>query len=291
HHLNWPVHLALPKAEDVFTAWLRSKGWTAKLSASGLIARQMIKQLGNGTWGISLLDREEIIQLLNDMSDGKTIGADDLWGRIQKIANTAKYPGNPAGLLRRLTDTQMFRLGLEVQCPICTQRSWFSVKDADYEVQCQKCLERFSIPSYAHRELKWAYRTIGPFSLPGRAYGVYAVLLTLRFFTQLLRAPTTPLLSFTGEKAGTQLEADLGLFLKEMRFGRTTIELVFAECKTHDEFERKDVQRMQVIAQNFPGAVLVFATLRRELTDKERRLLRPLVNTGRKYWKADRPFN
>lgn len=117
------------------------------------------------------------------------------------------------------------------------------------------------------------------------------MLLALRFFTQLLREPTTALLSFTAEKAGTPLEADLGLFLKEMPFGRTTIELVFAECKTYDQFERKDIQRMQLIAQNFPGAVLVFATLRTELTDREKRLLRPLVNKGRKYWKADRPCN
>jgi hypothetical protein len=41
----------------------------------------------------------------------------------------------------------------------------------------------------------------------------------------------------------------------------------------------------------FPGAVMVFATLRKSLTAKEQRLLRPLVNRGRKYWKSGRPYN
>jgi hypothetical protein len=290
-HLNWSVHLSLPKAEDVFAAWLRSKGWSVELSAPGLIAKQMIKQLGHGAWGISLLGNEGVVELLSDMSDGKPIEAEALWGRVQKIANASRLCKDPSGLLERLTGTQMFRLGLEVQCPICTQRSWYSIKDADYEVQCQRCLERFAVPSHCPKDMKWSYRTIGPFSLPGKSYGVYSVLLTLRFFSSLLHEPTTPILSFNAEKAGEKMEADLGLFLKEMRFGRSTIELVFAECKTYGRFEPMDIRRMLFIGQNFPGAVLVFATLRKELSDGEKRLLRPVVNRGRRYWKAERPFN
>jgi hypothetical protein len=145
------------------------------------------------------------------------MGADALWGRVQKIANSAKYARDPAGLLQRLTDTQMFRLGLEVQCAICTQRSWYSIKDADYEVQCQKCLEKFTSLNISKRH-QMVLRTIGPFSLPGRSYGVYSVLLTLRFFSGLLHMPTSPILSFCAQKGGAELEADLGLFLQETRF-------------------------------------------------------------------------
>jgi hypothetical protein len=36
---------------------------------------------------------------------------------------------------------------------------------------------------------------------------------------------------------------------------------------------------------------MVFATLKKALTANEKRLLRPLVNRGRKYWKAARPYN
>jgi hypothetical protein len=51
--------------------------------------------------------------------------------------------------------------------------------------------------SHAPKEMVWAYRSTGPFSLPQRAYGVYTVLLTLRFFARVLNCPTTPLLSWS----------------------------------------------------------------------------------------------
>jgi len=65
----------------------------------------------------------------------------------------------------------------------------------------------------------------------------------------------------------------------------------FAECKTYDHFRQVDVKRMMALAKDFPGVILVFATLRKELTANEKNLLRPLANRGRKYWKAERPYN
>jgi hypothetical protein len=48
---------------------------------------------------------------------------------------------------------------------------------------------------------------------------------------------------------------------------------------------------MLALAKEFPGAILVFATLREALTSGEKRLLRPVANRGRKHWKAERPHN
>lgn len=284
-HLDSSVHLNLPEAEQVFIQWLHSQGWNAKLSAPGLLAKQLLKQL-KGIWGAYLLANEDIITLLDDLQGEKTIGIDALWARLSRIANTFKYGATAAGLLKQLVDAGMLRMGIEVQCPICTQRTWYSVTEAHYQLQCRKCNDEFELPSYSPKEIEWSYRTVGPFSLPGRAYGVYAVLLTYRFFAQLLDDPTTALLSFEAEKGTLKIEADLGLLLKEMRFGYVTIETLFAECKTYDHFAPKDIARMQALATEFPGATLVFATLRKELTKAEKTLLRPLVNRGRKYWKA-----
>jgi hypothetical protein len=214
-----------------------------------------------------------------------------LWGEISKIANQEKFIKDPNRILQRLIDARIFRLGVEMQCPICRQRSWYSIKDADYELQCSKCLERFTIPSHSPKEIEWSYRTSGPFSLPNQAYGVYSVLLTLRFFAQLLDGATTPIMSFTAKKDGKKIEADLGLLFQESRFGYVKTELIFAECKTYNHFEKRDADRMNLLADEFPGAVLVFATLRKSLTEKEKRLLRPVANRGRRYWKAERPFN
>jgi hypothetical protein len=139
--------------------------------------------------------------------------------------------------------------------------------------------------------MAWSYRSTGPFSLPQRAYGVYAVLLTLRFFARVLDGPTTPMLSFTAKKGAAAMEADLALFFQKSKYNHGTTSLIFAECKTHNEFARADADRMSALAKHFPGALLVFATLNKILTKKEQRVLRTVANRGRKYWKMGHPCN
>jgi hypothetical protein len=289
-HLDRSLHLSVPDAPTVFIEWLRQRGWKAHLSAPGLIARQLLKQV-EGIWGTAFLATDGMIRLLGDLQGERTIGLDALWGKLSRIANEFGHGSTAAGLLQRLVEGQVLRLGMEVQCPICTQHSWYSVTQSDYELLCPKCNERFRLPAHHPKEIQWSYRTVGPFSLPGRAYGVYAVLLAHRFFSVLLHLPTTPFLSFPAEKGDEKIEADLALFLKETRLGRTTIETLFAECKTYDHFKRDDIDRMLALSKGFPGAILVFVTLRKDLTDAEKKLIRPFVNRGRKYWKAERPYN
>ena len=48
---------------------------------------------------------------------------------------------------------------------------------------------------------------------------------------------------------------------------------------------------MQVIADQFPNSVLVFATLKDEFSDAEKTLLMPFVKACRTYGKLDRPRN
>jgi hypothetical protein len=285
------VRISLPKAENVFAEWLKSQKWEIKLSPSGHIAKQMIKQLG-GPWGISVLANEGIIQLLKIMTGDKTIKKDSFWAEISKIANQEKFIKDPNGLLQTLINTKMFRLGVELQCPVCRQHSWYTIKDLDYELQCLKCLERFQIPSHSPKEIEWSYRTFGPFSLPKQAYGVYSVLLTLRFFSRQLQAATTPILSFIAKRDNErEIEVDLALFFREFASRDSDTKLIFCECKTYDEFNRKDIDRASVLSDNFPGAVLVFATFRKEFTKNEKLLLSRVVNRGRKYWKAEHPLN
>lgn len=66
-HSEDTINLSLPQAEEVFTRWMKLKGWTVELSPPGRIAKQMIQQLGgiDGTW---ILAQEGIIQLLGRMN-------------------------------------------------------------------------------------------------------------------------------------------------------------------------------------------------------------------------------
>ena len=289
------VSLPLPQAEVVFTKWFESKDWRVELSPPGRIAKQMILQLGkeNGVW---FLAQEGILQLLKKMNsnDQKSAPEEFVRSEVQKIANQTKYKrdGEAERIIQRLIDAKVFQLGMEIQCPICTRRSWYSVKAADYELQCLQCLSQVSFPPDS-KKVKWAYRTLGPFSLPNQADGAYTVLLTLRFFSDLLLlgGATTPLLSFTAEKNGMKIEADLALFFQVPGLVNSNYELIFAECKTFNDFQKKDVDRMKDLGKSFPGSVLVFAKLGESLDDDEKRILRLVVNRSRKSRKNGRPFN
>ncbi len=221
-----------------------------------------------------------------------SMSREKFWAEISKISSQRRFEPDVKRAVQKLLDVQMFRLGIAVKCPICTQRSWYSIEDAGYELQCSKCLERFPIPSHSPDDIKWSYRTFGPFSLPKQSYGVFSVLLTLRFFSQVLEATITPMMSFDASKENKKkIEADLGLLFQKSKFRTSATELIFVECKTYNNIALNDVERMSFLGSQFPGAVLVFATLKKSLTEKEKEMLRPLVNRGRKYWKAGHPFN
>ena len=166
------------------------------------------------------------------------------------------------------------------------------MKEVDYELQCPKCLEELSFPSES-KEVKWAYRTLGPFSSSNQAHGAYTVLLTLRFFHQFTfpGSAITPLMSFTGKKDEMEIEADLALFFQESRFLDPKTELIFAECKTFNSFEEKDAKRMINLGKQFPGAVLVFATLKETLSTNEKRIFSSIANYYREDRRNKRPFN
>jgi hypothetical protein len=283
--------LFLPKSEDVFIAWLKAKQWKVKVSDKGRIAKQMFKQLG-GKRGINILALDGIIRLLEKFSEGKSQNDQYLNAELAKIAQQ-QSDLDARFILQRLTEVQMFRLGIELVCPVCTQRSWYSISDADYQLQCSKCLEAFLIPSYSPKEIKWSYRSFGSFSLPKQAYGAYSVLLTLRFFsTILMDSATTPIMSFNATKDGKEIEADLGILFQRTNFRQTDkTKAIFVECKTYNSFEKKDVQRMQFIGDQFPNCILVFATLKKELTEKEKRFIKQIVIQSRSKQRIGKPFN
>ena len=289
-HTKWKMTLSPPLAENVMTSWLKSKSWTVKVSSPGLIAKQMLKQLG-GSWGIAILTRPGLIKLLNKMSEGKSLLKNAFWAEIQKITNEDKFNRDPKGLLKRLTELKIFRIGVDIQCPICQQHSWHSLSEFDYETKCPICLNQSDIHSHLPDDIKWSYRSFGPFSLSKQAFGVYTVLLTYYFFARTLDGATTPLMSFNANKNNIEIEADLALFFQKSKFGKPRRELLFVECKTFNRFKKKDIERMKVLSKEFPGSVIVFSTLNSALTQKEKKLIRPIVRQGRKYWKEGRTSN
>ena len=295
---NWSVTLNKPEAEKIFLAWLESQGWQAELSPAGRITKQMLKQL-DGIWGINILANGSLLKLLGEMRKGKAKKHREFYGRIKEIIELERNNIDRKKLqelarrrIQKLVNVGVIQLGMQIQCPVCYERSWYSIREIDYELKCPKCLSQFDFPSHSLKEIKWSYRTIGPFSSSNQAYGAYSVLLTLRFFSQSLHGALTPITSFVAIKGGKKIkDVDLGLFFKESTFLSGKIEVIFAECKTYRRFTKKDMNRMKALANKFPGAIIVFATLQDSLTDREKKYLCDFVNKYREYRKANRPYN
>lgn len=291
-----PEAWEVPHAEEILFAWLDDYGWTAELSAPGRLAKQMHKQLEGYPF---VLKNEHLLRLLEYMNGGDRQDADEDRVNQQRelsvgeIHTRLRKAGSPNNVVDYLIGKGVFRVGLTLQCPHCTRRSWYSSRTLGDVFNCPRCLNEFS--AIGHVEMaKWAYKTAGPFSVPRYADGAFATLLAVAFFSErnLSSLQVTPAFSFIARDSGkTTLEADFALFWRESVHGEPFSGVAFGECKTYGQFGKKDFERMRHLAKTFPGAVIVFATLRKTLTAKEIQAIKRIATTGRTQWKSERPIN
>ena len=300
HFSDWTFQLKLPLAEEVFFRWFQNTDFNTSISNAGRIGKQMLKSLGGvrGTW---LLANEQIFDLIyqkfnyknkrktdgaeKNIDESKAVNYDDLWASLQRIANQSEYYlyKNPQKLFTKLLESQIIRLGIEVSCSFCNQPSWYSIDEIKYKVKCANCLENFILPTHSPKnELRWSYRTIGAFSPATTHYGSYSALLTLRFFAITLRGKTTPIFGLeikNKNKLQSKIpEADLTLFFQEDFIFADKNDLIFVECKTYNNaFKEKDLKTMQLLAEDFPNAFYVFATLEKELKPEEKKAISKFI--------------
>jgi len=285
-----------PESEKIFFAWLKDRGWEAKLSSPGILAKQIYKRLGGV---VSMLADKDVLALIEHMNGGIISRG----GAPKDDRVVAEREASVAEVKRKLNAHRyewfiqkgIFKLGLQTKCPNCQRNSWFAMATLKEELDCPKCLNTFPAAGNIDQGRGgWFYRTAGPFSVPNFADGAFSVLLTLEALagriTSGRRSTSVP--SFEAAAPGkVDLEADLAMFWRDGSYGDDTAGTLFGECKSYGLFKPKDFQRMRYLAETFPGAILVFSTLRESLTKEEIAALTRLAKFGRKYWKADRPIN
>jgi hypothetical protein len=135
-----------------------------------------------------------------------------------------------------------------------------------------------------------SYRAHGPFA-GSTAQGSFTVLLTLKFLGGDLHRAITPLLSYTAEKNGKVLEADLTCLYKQSTWRESQTYVVHVECKSFNRFEKRDGVRMKDLAQEFPGAVLIFSTLNESLQNSEIKIIGSIVQAERKKQLRGAPYS
>lgn len=287
-----------PESEKIFFAWLKDRGWDAKLSSPGILAKQIYKRLGGV---VGMLADKDVLALIEHMNGGTVSRG----GAHKDDRVVAEREASVVEVKRKLNANRyewfvqkgIFKLGLQTKCPNCQRNSWFGMATLKEEFECPKCLNSFRAAGNIDQGRSgtgWFYRTAGPFSVPNFADGAFSVLLTLEALAgrtaSLRRSTSVP--SFEATAPGkVALEADLAMFWQDGSYGENIAGILFGECKSYGLFKTKDFQRMRYLAETFPGAILVFSTLRDSLTKEEIVALTRLAKFGRKYWKAERPVN
>jgi hypothetical protein len=291
--------LRLMSQRDAVVGWLASHGIEAKTSSSGHNADQVLRAVG-GTSGCWLFANEGTVRLLDKMAktiqreiDGTTTQYPD---RTASVAEWKEMLGRRSkalfsrAKLGDFTDRNVIRLGLTVACQNCTKENWFSLSDVNYEVVCERCLNRFSFPQSGLKfnESDWRFRVLGPFSVPDYADGAYATALTLRLFNHALhggRAHTTFAAGLEISLGESKFEVDFaGWYTEGKKFWLDPSPVVvFGEAKSFgaEVFKDRDVRRMRALVEKFPGAYVVFSAMKHQLAAVERDRIRKFAEWGR----------
>jgi hypothetical protein len=310
---NLNQHVSLLSANDAIVGSLAKFGIKAELSEPGQIARQMLENLG-GLWGIHYLADIATIELLNKMAGGlrRHINEDETieenfglrtaslkdWTDLIS-ARQAKH-SLPKRSLEDFTKRNVFRLGLETDCPHCRAKNWSTLTDIDYRVICERCLKPYEFPQADLRQhnRNFTYRVVGPFSVPDYGRGSYSALLTLRVLSRFNTSSDAMTFSTAMNLSVDTLncEVDLVAWRGEDRLSERQHppQLIIGETKSLGKGELikpKDLAKLKAIAARLPDAVIVISVLRDHFTAAERKILTKFVNWGRRVNVHGEPTN
>jgi hypothetical protein len=287
---NHSEHFYIPTADNLFLAWLKDKGWTAQLSPPGILAKQIYKTLGGHLGGLL---NEKLLGVFESMNGGKPNDENEPLAEERHLP-VGEIKSKTGDAYQYLLERGVFRAGVKMQCSICFRHSWYPLDDLKDRCKCPKCLAIFSAVGNVDKA-QWSYKTAGSFSVPRYADGAFSVLLGMDFFNNHRLGSLSsfsPIFSFIAKNAaGKNLEADFAGFWKESMFKDVSEGLLFAECKSYNHFQARDFDRMASIAKDFPGAIITFCTLRKELSLSEIKGIKKLAKSGRKEWKSEEPLN
>ena len=306
----------LPDGVSAIAAWLKTRAIEVKLSDPGRATHQIIQTLG-GFGGVRSIANAGVVNLLNEISRKPIAKSMQQREFINRVNAAAKGDVWREGSAEKLVKLNAVELGLELKCSKCSSWSWYSLTGLDYKLNCSLCLRQFDFPVIdpsSSNASRWAYRLIGPFALPGYANGGYAASLAIRFFSAVVGHRDNAVTWSAGQEltfpSGKKVEADFILWYQRRQMFGTDhpTEIVFGEAKSfgrdsskhtsraprkatkEDVFKEDDVERLKALAEAFPGAVLVFATMKEagDLTQAEVARLRRLAEWGREYVRESR---
>ncbi|WP_413707475.1 hypothetical protein [Ralstonia sp. Ralssp110] len=268
---------------ELFKRVFELAGFDASVSSSGLIARQLIAQLGGlqGARVFKIPGARRLLKMHGPLASFMRKGALQLIGGRdpdnpeatfsdhQDLFLEPRAPGEkltPSLVFSYLVNQGLFRMGADLLCPRCQLRSWFPVDDLRQSVPCQMCGETF--PSTVQlMEGDWSYRRSGLLGTERNAQGAVPVVLTLQQLdANIDRLPgrSSYSVSLDLKPKNGQLrnpcEVDFAWIVPREYPERTTV--IIGECKDRGyatdpdgdggTINRADIENLRAVADAFP---------------------------------------
>lgn len=282
YHQHDSASFYLPESFKFFSKYFENKEISIKQTASGKLGYEVLKNIG-GIQGANLFSTTNAIKIVELFENGKVVSHEEL---IAKINRYKPYPEfkNPKDVIELFLRKQIIEFGINIQCTVCEQRTFYLPKELNDELRCSVCRNTFKLPKNDPKNtLKYVYRGVGPFSRNNKVDGLLSVFLTIRLFKLDLSDGTERisfLFDFDAKKGNKDFEVDLVVLSKSFKYNNRA-ESFICECKTFKSIDEKDYKRLKFFGEQMAGTTLVVATLKNEFSDEEKVLLRKLVNRFR----------
>jgi len=273
---------ALPTAE-LFKRVFALAGFKARTSSGGLIARQLLAQLGGVQGGrvFKIPGARRLLRTHGPTSSFTKKAALQLIGGRDKDNPDAKFEDHqdlclepreqgmsltPAHVFAYLVGKRLFRIGSDLNCPRCQLRSWFPVDDLRQRVNCQMCGESFDATSQLIGG-EWSYRRSGVLGAERNAQGAVPVVLTLQQLDTTLsiglqRRSYSVSLDLTPTRGQLPGPCELDfVWLIPRRYPDRAI-VIIGECKDRGQspahggdgatIDASDIANLRAVAESFP---------------------------------------
>ncbi len=280
--------LRIPAGTDLVEWWFQKHGLSCKQTVAGRIAERILA-MSSGPWGVPGVCHPPALAVYNSMVDGPMHAGyheprwktkDQIKGILSKHADELPHGLKSAETaFGRLLASGALAGGVEVPCTACGTRNFYRPKELDESLTCSTCLTRFDLPLLEVDAKPWRFRPQGPFAVPRRAQGGYAVACAL---AHLVKMNHHPVAFMAGAEIGEHgAEASLfdidAVLFQQVDDRLCATRVVFLECKHNAPFTERDIERAEWLHHRFPNVIQCFATLRTGLDDQEYALLRGLL--------------
>ncbi|MBO6881447.1 hypothetical protein [Winogradskyella sp.] len=282
NHQNDRASFYLPESSIFFNKFFANKGISIKQTASGKLGYKVLKNIG-GVHGANLFSTTNAIKIIELFENGKIVSHEELTGKINRYKPYPEFK-NPRDVIDLFLRKQIIEFGINIQCTVCEQRTFYLPKELNDKLKCSICRSTFSLPRNDPKNtLKFVYRGVGPFSRNNKVDGLLSVFLTIRLFKLDLSdgiERISFIFDFDAKKGDNDFEVDLAVLSKSYKYNNR-IESFICECKTFKSINKKDYLRLKFFGEQMVGTTLVVATLKSEFSDEEKVLLKRLVNDFR----------